>query len=125
MFSVILTAVLAASVVAGLALWIAARLRRRHAPRPPARPPLPADPQWCYLRPGGVPCGPVSANSLLAMLAAGRLEASARAAPTSRNDWHPLADWLPRLGADAVGGTPGTHDRPHPITRPSTERELP
>ena len=45
---------------------------------------------WFYLRPGDAPQGPVGLTALRAMLADGRLEADALAAPAGSNDWRPL-----------------------------------
>ena len=53
---------------------------------------------WFYLRPGDAPRGPIGLTMLRAMVADGRLEADALAAPVGSHDWRPLRSVLTDVG---------------------------
>jgi len=72
---------------------------------------------YFYLPPGGVPQGPAAMNQLRAMLADGRLPATALAAPAGSDEWQPIESVLARAGPDETAT--------HPSIPPLDERSIP
>lgn len=109
--TVVLTALAAVAAVALLLhLWVDQRLQRvaHEAARQAvalraargediARPLTASSERYFYMHAGGVPKGPADLTTLRAMVADGRLEVDAFAAPCGTEGWRPVGELLDEL----------------------------